>query len=146
MSTYPSRRPVILRTQPQNPQKPSKATEGSHRPIIISIARNAGGVDHHKSHDTSAIRSIQGGVASIQSPLRLFLSPHPPTFLVSAQSAKHHHHRYFDRYIGRHIVPRRVVLYAFVLDRSAPVCSNSAQERINPRTRSLSSNRAGLSV
>lgn len=42
--------------------------------------------------------------------------------------------------------PRRAVLYALVLDRGAPEGFHSGHERINPRTRSLSSYRAELSV
>lgn len=135
----------------RNHRTHKQATEGSHRPIL-PVARKPGTPETLRaifygatSRDTSAIRTSQGGVASIQSlPVSLLTSP--SNILVSTRSAKaspspllHQSHWPSHR-------PRRAVLYALVLYQGVPVCFHSGHERINLRTRSLSSSRAELSV
>lgn len=129
----------------RNHRTQNKPQQGSHRPITLyPWLGNNRGVERHRSRDTSAIRSSQGGPTSSQSPS---LPPHLPT----SPSCQHGQQASPSPLLcSPHWPlhwPRRVVVYALVvLDHGAPECSTSTRERINPRTCSLSSNRAELSV
>ncbi|OBT95090.1 hypothetical protein VE01_07392 [Pseudogymnoascus verrucosus] len=137
--------------QPQGTTEPTtKPQQGSHRPIL-PVARKPGTPEASNailygatSRDTIAIRSSQGGVASIQS-LSASLLTSPSNSRVDAVS-KSITITVTSAAALTVTSTEKAVLYALVLDRGAPENFHSGYERINPWTSSLSSNRAELSV